>query len=278
MLTKYVVNWYAALLFYLKILKHTTVKFKDGMEMRLSEDDLLLFYEELYIRHLKDHGFHYIMERTATSKRYIKEERKSAPRRYIKEKGILYDVEGKNIIHTPGGLKLNYSQIPYSFVLDEVFVMKVYGQNNLSGRTVIDVGAYYGESTLYFAQLGASKVYAFEADLEYYNTAQENIKLNNLTDKINLIHEEATSSALKNLINEHGLTNIFLKIDCEGCEHELIGNAGSEIFEHITDIALEYEGPSKAIIERLLHEGFTVKRKKEIITATKKTVTKSILE
>ena len=173
MLAKYVSNWYSVLAVYFKILPMTKARFKDGIEIPVSNNDSDVFHEELFKRYLQDKGFTYSME------------------------------QGKKAVHTPDGLRILYSKIPYSFVLNEVFVAKVYGANNLKGRVVIDAGTYFSDSPLYFASRGASKVYGFEPDIDNYNLGQENIKLNSMMGKVHIYNQVATFESIKSLIERY---------------------------------------------------------------------------
>ena len=125
--------------------------------------------------------------------------------------------------------------------------MKVYGQPQLKERVVIDIGTSLGDSALYFASLGASNVYCFEADKDLYRMAQENISLNNMTGKIHIYNQKATGELLRILILQYRLKNVFLKVDCEGCEYEVIKNMGHSTFESIGDIVMEYHMRARTI-------------------------------
>ncbi|MBV9179081.1 MAG: FkbM family methyltransferase [Nitrososphaeraceae archaeon] len=231
-------NWYSLLALYINVLSKTQVKFKNGREIIVSKANFNVFYEELYKLHLQNHGFSYKTQRITT-------------------------------IQTPDGLQLMLLKIPYSFVIDEIFLMKVYGEPNLEGRTVIDIGASIGDSALYFVKRGASKVYGFELDTEYSSMARENIVLNKMIDKIKIYNEKATSKSLKSLILQYKLRNVFLKIDCEGCEYEVVENTDNHTFESINDVVIEYHREFEPLVRRLAMLGFKVKRKREILFGTK---------
>lgn len=51
---------------------------------------------------------------------------------------------------------------------------------------IFDIGAWYGDSILYFARKYNAEVFAFEPLREPYSVAEENIKLNNLTERVHL--------------------------------------------------------------------------------------------
>jgi hypothetical protein len=51
-------------------------------------------------------------------------------------------------------------------------------------KTIVDIGAYIGDTAIYFALLGAKRVIAFEPYPLLYRILLENINLNNLGDQI----------------------------------------------------------------------------------------------
>lgn len=245
--TKYVSNWYSVLAVYLRIKSSTKARFRDGKEIAVSKVDYNEFQEEVFKRYMQDRGYRYGTR------------------------------EGKKVVCTPDGLQIMYLKIPYSFILNGVFVTREYGEYDLRGRVVIDVGTYMAETCLYFVKQGASRVFGFEINIENYNIGLENTKLNNMTDKIQLYHQPATYESIRNLITQYDLKDIFLKIDCEGCEYEIIENADPITFENINDIVLEYHRQSEPLMQKLIKLGYGVRKQgmifqhhRGIIFATKK--------
>jgi hypothetical protein len=55
---------------------------------------------------------------------------------------------------------------------------------NVQNKSVLDIGAFVGDSPIYFVLKGAKKVYVIEPHPDAYNEIIENIKLNNMGDKI----------------------------------------------------------------------------------------------
>ena len=162
------------------------------------------------------------------------------------------------------GIKL-FSRIndnwPYSAAIHEVFVQEVY-KADFKNKVVIDVGAYLGESAIYFAINGAKKVIALEPDEENYKLALMNIKENGLDNKIVLLNNalapkegvinlyryisspNGSSIDLNNMVklNDEFLVKQveaitldqlrkmaserigLLKLDCEGCEYSVLNS------------------------------------------------------
>jgi FkbM family methyltransferase len=155
----------------------------------------------------------------------------------------------------------------------EVFVDEEWGFLSVNGRTVIDVGAFVGDSAIYFALRGAEKVIAIEPHPGAYQELLENIRLNNMEDKIIPINAglasrmgwikishnvdvNSTASTLYKIdnfgdvmtvtlgeiTNKNSIpNNAVLKMDCEGCEYDVILND----YEHVklfSEVILEYHG------------------------------------
>jgi FkbM family methyltransferase len=126
---------------------------------------------------------------------------------------------------------------------------------------------------------------------EVYEVATKNIELNNLNDKIilinkgvsaekeileiqydnidstvmatskkgSLIKQKVETTTLKDIIKEFNLLNPFLlKIDCEGCENDIILNSDLSMFQ---EVILEYHTfltgvKYTKLIEKLKEDGF----------------------
>ncbi|MFP3321117.1 MAG: FkbM family methyltransferase [Acidilobus sp.] len=137
--------------------------------------------------------------------------------------------------------------------------------SGLRGRDVIDVGAGIGDSALYFILHGARKVIAVEPLPNVAKCAEENLRLNDVADKVKVVNaalggepmsvpcDQAVYSSggfstlkgsgpckvpgvslsdLLNMIDDPYL----LKMDCEGCEAEAVLGPERErlrAFEHI---------------------------------------------
>jgi hypothetical protein len=243
MLRKYVSNWVPVLLVYSGLITRTTAKFKDGECVTVSRSKIRDLYEGLYRRYNTDHGF-------------------------------VYDLRnGQTHVKLPNGLELEFGEeAVYSHILDEVFLMKVYGQPDLRNRVAIDVGAAIGESALYLASLGAA-VYAYEPNKDRYSTAIGNLRANKCGERVSLFNESLTGgsgpNSLETTIVGRSLQDVFIKMDCEGCERDLILGTDDDVFRRVKDITLECHGSSKEIVSRLARLGYQVTKRKEILCATR---------
>ena len=149
-------------------------------------------------------------------------------------------------------IKFKHMHVP----IIENFSFDQYGVLNVKDRVVVDVGAFVGDSAIYFVLRGAKKVYAVEPHPGAYQEMLENIRLNNLKDRIIPINAalgskhgiikipsvdidstgvmyyglsnsgnfEVPMITLEQLIKEYNIEPDVLKMDCEGCEFDIILN------------------------------------------------------
>jgi len=156
----------------------------------------------------------------------------------------------------------------------EVFDGRVYEKLDVSNRVVVDVGAYIGDTSIYFALRGAKKVIAVEPHPAAYRELLENIRLNNLESVVIPINAalstkpgvicienvgvEETARAyhkqhgqgpcaltvqaitLSEILSKYADSDdVVLKMDCEGCEYDVILSD----YDHVRmfkEIILEY--------------------------------------
>ena len=153
----------------------------------------------------------------------------------------------------------------------EVFEYGEYNQLDVRNKVVIDVGAYVGDSAIYFALNGAEKVIAIEPHPYAYAEMLINIKLNKLEDKIipinaglaskpgkicledleknpanmkyykvNICKEGIPIITLSDIFRQYGNNDeMILKMDCEGCEYDIILNDYNNI-KKFNEIYFEY--------------------------------------
>jgi FkbM family methyltransferase len=172
----------------------------------------------------------------------------------------------------------------------EVFDKGEFRHVNVKGMDVVDIGAFVGDSAIYFALRGAKRVIAVEPHPDAYAEMLDNIRLNNLEDVITPVNaglaskpgkicigdvnvtgtvtthytpgsysgedceDEAPAVTLGELIEKYGIqpSETILKMDCEGCEHDVIMNDyepvrlfSELIFEH-------HAGPAKYSLGELM--------------------------
>ncbi len=180
------------------------------------------------------------------------------------------------------------------WALREEFAEQQYRYLDVKNKDVLDIGAYVGDSAIYFGLKGAKKVYAFEPYNWPYLLAKKNIKENNLFDKISIFNsgigghkgfifidrnfKSNMGSDLRNfnsgkririyelneIIKKFGLNNAVLKMDCEGCEYGIILNASREDLRKFDQVAIEYHYGYKNLIKKLKEAGFLTKTTRPI--------------
>ncbi len=176
-----------------------------------------------------------------------------------------------------------------------IYFDDIYSNLPVKGKTVIDVGANIGDSSIYFALLGAEKVISIEPLPKNFEIARKNILLNNLANKIDLLlagcsptsgtivvdatyqeigacvmtgskRENSTNGVtiplltLKN-IRDRGRVlseDAILKIDCEGCEYDVILSANKEELRLFSHILIEYHYGYRRLKQKLQICGFEV--------------------
>ena len=182
--------------------------------------------------------------------------------------------------------------------LSGVFFLEQYAQIKPAGKVVIDIGANIGDSAIYFASRLADRVIGLEPFPQTYELAKHNVHINNLDETITILNlaiasderivfvdSDAKDTAgktplktiyspsdknwtsvptitLDKLFDLYKLSEAILKIDCEGCEFEVIPTLNSEISAKIPCIIMEYHADPNSIIEKLQSLGYKVSTKK----------------
>lgn len=197
----------------------------------------------------------------------------------------------KEIISWSGANILNFSDIPLN--LSSFFELYNNGYWNdfgidYSDRCIIDIGSNGGDSSLYFATQGAS-VYGYEPVKPIYEYSLNLIRLNpDLKDKLHFFNNgvsdkrgklnidsmNSVSAYIENdsyevevitiddILNDNNIKPDFLKMDCEGCEYNIILNSDLSgfndiLFEHHAGIVgKEYS----LLTDKLKSEGFKIKK------------------
>ena len=185
---------------------------------------------------------------------------------------IIIKVEGKELVI--------YGWYHVNFVAD----IDEYSFLDVHNKSVLDIGAFVGDSAILFALRGARRVVAVEPSPWAYNVAKKNVEVNRLGNVVTLVNcavgredgkvlmlpsgeigtgFRATDSyrgdtpvptcTLDSLIDKYGPFDV-LKMDCEGCEHESIPY--SRRIGEIREILVEYHDGYEDIVRKLREEGF----------------------
>ena len=162
--------------------------------------------------------------------------------------------------------------------LREIFVEDAYhiGGRDLAGKTVVDIGAYIGDSSLAYAARGA-RVHAFEPLPRFRPYLERNVEVNGMRDRIT-VHpvglgdadrsvrvpietgsEEARFVQAVEYLRAANIAGIdILKMDCEGCEYGLLGDRRFLDQLRPEQIALEYHRGGEPLRETLGRLGYEV--------------------
>ena len=202
-------------------------------------------------------------------------------------KNINYKIKGDNIELEYRNKKIYFYLSNIGFICEN-FINEQYKWLDVKGKDVVDVGANIGDTAIYFSLKDARHVYAFEPYPYSHNIAIKNIKLNHLENKITLLnegcgkrgfvtikedYENTGGTDLKNfkngkkiriesldeIVKRFNLTHAALKVDCEGCEYDLILNASDEALHAFDQIIMEYHYGYRNLENRLRQAGFKVK-------------------
>ncbi len=165
-----------------------------------------------------------------------------------------------------------------------VFLYETYKWLAPVDKIVIDIGANVGDSSIYFALQGAKRVIALEPYPYSYRLALENIEVNRMASKIVLlnaaygsdeslrIEDKVTdgsstleklliggiripSYSLASLIERYHLKDVYLKMDCEGCEYSIL-RENESTFRAISNIQMEFHQESGPLVHFLTQVGF----------------------
>jgi hypothetical protein len=159
----------------------------------------------------------------------------------------------------------------------EIFIEDVYrlNQYDLKGRVVVDVGAFIGDTAIAFARRGAL-VHAFEPITRLAGYITRNASLNGvadlvvvhpvgLSDRNNEIVIKTPSEQLITLVDaaaylrSAGIDNPYLlKLDCEGCEYELLANEAFWSMMRPEHVLMEFHRGADGLARILQERGYHV--------------------
>ena len=206
------------------------------------------------------------------------------PTAKLNAESITFKYHGQN-------LTFNFGKYGFDTVF-EVFAFDPYRDflkfANPSGKQVIDIGAAFGDTAIYFIQKGAAHVVAVEAFPGYFELAKKNIEINGYINKCEILLAAAggisggsliidnnledmfganmTQSGagqsvpivtLKELIDEYKVVDGFLKLDTEGFEYEILLNTPKEVIRCFSDMLIEYHYGYEKLETYLIDCGYT---------------------
>lgn len=182
-------------------------------------------------------------------------------------------------------------------VMWEVFLQKVYGED-YNGLQVIDIGAYHGETMLFFLSRGCQSIVVVEPYPPAAERIRELIRVNNLAEKARLFpaaigkdigeslllvspndllsntlqNERSTEASVtftekivvpvwtfSRLIEEIGWDTVDVtKVDCEGGEYALLLHTPPEILRRVKVWIIEFHRGAAPLVEKLRALGYEV--------------------
>ena len=184
-----------------------------------------------------------------------------------KQQKIIQDIisqKNEPIININGIMVMNYEL--GAFI--ENFVLEQYNIEKGNGKNIIDIGANRADSTLYFANKGYN-VIGFEPVKDLFEKGIQNINLNeNLKNQITFINkaigckngktkifinndldncsvdsstylkekenfEIIDTITIEKALKDYNIDPYILKMDCEGCEVDIILNSNLSMFKEI---------------------------------------------
>ena len=170
--------------------------------------------------------------------------------------------------------------------IPQIFFLESYKFLDPQGEIVFDVGANIADSSIYFAIKGARKVIALEPSPYAYDYAHENVISSHLEEKIVLLNsgygidsEISVDSnrvtnlgsqiisgpgktikiySLRSLLGIYKVDSAILKMDCEGCEYNIIKEERN-VLRKFKRIQIEYHYGPEELVDKLEDCGFDVK-------------------
>lgn len=159
-------------------------------------------------------------------------------------------------------LSFHISSLMDTLVLAETFLENTYGAFNVKDKTVLDVGAFIGDTAVYFAREGASRIVAYEPTPLTFELAKENVRLNGYADRVEMVNmavggkEDVIQNVVsfKSAVERLGHVDL-LKMDCEGAEWQIIPEAVKDgSLERVGMVIMEVHGGCCKRMEMLLQK------------------------
>lgn len=199
-----------------------------------------------------------------------------------------YYNDHNSIIFIYRGKELRFCNVCDNGSIGDVFVHNELENLSVENKKVLDIGANIGDSSIFFALNGAKEVIAIEPFPASFETLVKNIDENGFQDLItprnyavscqrgsislsrSILNSVSTMAkdqfegesiktlTVKDIVEEFSLSSFVLKIDCEGCEYEVIESIEGLLWKEILEIFIEYHDTSRNIPSILRKNGFDV--------------------
>ena len=259
-------NWWDAVFILLGIVDSATIRFRNGVTVRASKNDLGKIVSLAEFSNLPE----------------------GAKRR------LRIKILGNSALMRIGGKRLRLEIEVANPVAIEVSTNE-HSMIKVRGKDVVDIGAYVDDTAIYYAlHEKARHVYAFEPMPYLYMTGVRNVNANGLGKQITTFNMavagDAGKASLSSRFTSFGLVDSksrskgrsvkvvsldsvvdglrishgALKVDCEGCEYGIFRHASSKALKSFDVIHVEYHYGYRDIVERLRKEGFRVSYTKPV--------------
>lgn len=234
-------NWFSVLLVRYGKKEECRVYFRNGYELSLSKKNW-----QNYILHT--HLFSLL------------------PSSKLTNDSITFDYHGRQ-------LKFNFGAFGFDTVF-EVFAFDPYRDFlkivSPKGKQVVDIGAAFGDTAIYFLLEGADHVVAVEAFPSYFQLAKQNLSINGFESSSDIILSAAGGEpgsividtaledmfganlrkpeagqtvpviTLADIVKRYNVVDGFLKLDTEGFEYEILLKTPKDVLRKFSDMLIEY--------------------------------------
>ena len=254
-------NWLSVLLVRYSSKKECVAIFRNGYELKID----------------KQNWYRYIMHAYLFS---------LLPTAELSSDSVVFDYHGKQF-------KLNFGKYGFDTIF-EIFATDPYRDFlkivNPAGKTVVDIGAAFGDTAIYFLMEGANRVIAVEAFPGYFELAKKNIYENGYDKSCDLILSAMGGErgemiidpgledmfganmekpkngqvvpviTLTDIVDKFGILDGFLKVDTEGYEYEILLKTPKNILRKFSDMLVEYHYGSEKLEDYLKECGYSTQK------------------
>ena len=175
--------------------------------------------------------------------------------------------------------------------LVDIFVRKLYDYYPIKG-SVVDIGGYIGDTSVYFVKKGAQSVEVYEPSPFNFNYLTTNLRLNDVSERVKpfrlAIANDCRNSILfvpryaageaslfrhNNNMVETGVETIschqvlnkhidLLKMDCKGCEVQVIEECGESLQKNVDHLIFQYykidDASIRVLLKKIVSIGFVI--------------------
>jgi FkbM family methyltransferase len=158
--------------------------------------------------------------------------------------------------------------------LREIFRDDVYRMKGrlLSGKVAVDIGAFFGDSSIPMAKMGAT-VYAFEPSITRGELLRRNLVANGVDKAARFFNVGLSTRTYKDTADGEDLDFVdgvpfvianvprsvdLLKMDCEGCEYSMFED--QRFLDHLApaEIVMEYHQGAEPLVEILRRRAYAL--------------------